>query len=147
MAVDLKLIKQRKFVIAISSLGMAVTSIGVPQAHEAKVLCICLTLYEAIEQFFTACLASLTIEQARKDIVHGQEDISSLRTVFMGIGFTVGSILAAYLTAIKHPEIAFYITFVCFFLQAIQALFLTDNLEKNLFSARKDVYLQQYEDE
>lgn len=92
-----------------------------------------------------ATVSSLSVEQARKDVQHGQEDIQSLKSVCMGISFTVGAAVAAYTIAIGEPWIPFAITFVICMVASIQAYFLSRELETNEQATVKDRELLKYE--
>ena len=63
--------------------------------------------------------SSLSVEQARKDIKHGQEDIQSLRSVFLGIGFPLSSIVATYTIEIGQPLLPFVISLFYVLAQAL----------------------------
>lgn len=82
-------------------------------------------------QIYDATLASLTIEQARKNMRHGQEDMNSWKVIFMGSGFGLGSLLATYFTHIKQPTLAFKVSFVICMILSVQAFFLSKDLEEN----------------
>ena len=87
------------------------------------------------------------MEQARKDIKHGQEDIQSLRSVFMGVASPLSAIVATYFIEIGEPLIPFYIVFIFICLQALQGFFISDEIETNQYATMKDKELLKYEQE
>ena len=71
LAVDLKLVRQRKNYIVVAAMGIAI-SFGVASwAKTASAFCICLTVAEVFIQIFESANTSLSIEQARIDLNHG----------------------------------------------------------------------------
>lgn len=107
LAVDLKLIRQRKYYVMLTAAAIAGAMIWLTVIDEPSMFCAVLTLSSVFQQLFDACQSSLSIEQGRKDLIFGQEDINSWKVVFMASGMATASILATYFTSIKQPLLAF----------------------------------------
>ena len=116
--VDAKVIKERKYYViiinALSAYPMYV--IATSKCETAETMAMWLFVHSTLHQFLEATAASLSVEQARLDPVHGQEDFQSLKTSVMGFSFTIGSIIVAYILAIKMPWIAFAISTMLYLL-------------------------------
>lgn len=147
LAIDLKIFKRRKYILFVCGIGQAFTLLGIVSgmACEPRTFVACLALTDIFGLAVASINAALQVEQARKDIQHGQADMCTLCLIFCTIGGACGCLIAAYLTDTKRPFIAFSIMFVLMVAQAINFLTLTDEIERNPLATGKDIELLKYE--
>lgn len=85
------------------------------------------------------------VEQARKDIKLGSDDLQTLNGLFGSAGGAVGSILATALINQKHARIYFYFASVWQIGMCIAALFINKEIDENKHATGKDYALVMYE--
>lgn len=145
--IDAKIVSKRKYYVVMVNIlaAIPVYLIAIEKCSSPAIMALYLFLFSIGHQILEAVVSSISVEQARKDIECGQEDIQSLRSLFMGIGFPLGSVIATYTIEIGRPLIPFLLVFAFSLLMAAQALFLSDDIENNQYATIKDKELLRYE--
>lgn len=96
--VDAKVIRERKWYIFSMNFVQAfcMLLIFAQGCSTPDQLALTLFLNSLCHNLVEAVAASLAVEQGRKDLQHGQEDMSSLRSTTMYIFYTLGALFGAY---------------------------------------------------
>ena len=95
--IDAKLLSKRKYYLILfgflSTFMQVIISMNL--VHDIKKLSYMLFLYNFAAAFLDATIASLVVQQARKDPINGQSDMQCHNMIFYGFGYTIGSMLGA----------------------------------------------------
>lgn len=99
-------------------------------------LCIVLIffIYNFGAAFLDAVIDSITVEQARKDPINGQQDLQCFQTAFFGLGAFIGSIVGAFSIEYYSSYAAIgFGAFICLIL-TIAGFYTSDELETNEYA-------------
>lgn len=143
------LVSERKYLVTACHIMMCLCFLAIifGGAETPGSMCLWVFLFSFFNEFIMASLASYALQQGRKDIQCGQQDMQSLKFVGFGLAFSCAALTVAYLTKIEQPRIVFVISFFLSFMGACQCLFLSKELELNEQAMMKDKELIIYERE
>ena len=91
-----------------------------------------------------ATIVSLSIQQARKDPVNGQFNITCHNQIFFGLGMTFGSVFAAVSTEWFTPFLCYKFTAFVALVSVIAGTFLTDEVETNKYGSEVNQNDQEF---
>lgn len=103
--IDAKLLSKRKYYLIffgfLSTFMQVVISLNI--FTNISHLTYMLFLYNFAAAFLDATIASLVVQQARRDPINGQSDLQCHNMIFYGFGYTIGSLLGAVVCQYSTP--------------------------------------------
>ncbi|CDW84495.1 UNKNOWN [Stylonychia lemnae] len=106
-------------------------------ANDKYTITICLTLYAINVAFNDSIIDALMVMQARRDPIHGSEDLNSYTWIWLAIGGMVGSLSAGYLTEYLDPHRSFLLCGLLGLLISFLGLRLNKEIDQDPLSSKK----------
>lgn len=97
--------------------------------NEKHIITFFLTLYAVNVAFNDAIIDALMVMQARRDPIHGSQDLNSYSWVWLAFGGITGSISAGFLTQYLNPHTSFFICGLLGLLISVLGLNMNRNID------------------
>lgn len=148
MMVDAKVVKERRYLLFLFGVGglICFSCIATRVADSPLSISLLIMLCSLALSFGESGLASINVQQSRCSSTC-QQDLTTFNIFFMGIGFTLGAVVAAVYTERGEPRIGFIYMMFPAALVFLSGFVLTDEVETNEFALVKDKFLAEYEQE
>ena len=115
--------------------------VDAPNTVLATVICNVISL-----SIMDSVLDSITVQQARMN-PNGQQDLQMWSLIFIGVGMTTGSVVAAVFTQEGRPTYVYGVGALLAFFMIINGACTEIELFRNRYALVKDELTLQYEDE
>jgi len=130
--VDARIITYRKHYLVVFGIIGVVSQLLVSTAtvDDPISTCVALVVYNTAGAFLDATLASIIVQQGRKDPENGQEDLQAFLSIFFGLSMAFGSFVAAEATEAGHPRQGYAVGAVITAIVTFVSLFMTNDIEQ-----------------
>lgn len=122
--------KRKSYVVMMGLLQFgSLLSVYVFEISHGLSVAILLSITSMCIAFINVVVDAIVCVQARKDPVHGSQDLMSLAWMTQGVGGVAGCLLGGYMTQYCHPKYTFLIFSVMGLVLAVSGLFLSKECE------------------
>lgn len=145
LMIDLRLVKNRKIIVFVTGLLGIWVNLVLITSDSVSYWFIAMFLDGMFGNTRCAIYNAWVVEQSRKDVKLGSDDLQTLNGLFGAAGGAMGSILSTVLINHKNARFYFYVCAGWQFGMCIAALLINQEIDENKFASGKDHSLVLYE--
>ena len=124
--------KRKSYVIIMGLLQfISLLSVYVFEISHALSVALLLSVTSMCIAFINVVVDAIVCVQARKDPLHGSQELMSLAWMAQGFGGVIGCLLGGYMTQYCHPKYSFLIFSVMGLVLAVSGCFLSKECEQD----------------